>query len=319
MTRQGTTRRGLLQSSAVLGPLAAATSFGIAQAAAANGGSAVSTAAAGVMPLEPPPSGRIAVAFPISKDAIVIDFAGPWEVFLNASMIGADGSMDMSMRRGFQLYTVAETSDPVETFGGMKVTPDYTFATAPPPRMIVIPAQGGDGEAMIDWIRKASAHTDLTMSICTGAFTLAKTGLLSGKSATTHHSAYAMLAMQYPDIHVRRGYRFVDEGAIASSGGLTCGIDLAFHVVERYFGRRRALLTASAMEYQGAGWLDASGADNAIYAEAARGPTCAVCGMAVAAGTPMTSRYRARTYYFCSANHKTLFDKDPEQALRLAA
>jgi transcriptional regulator GlxA family with amidase domain len=80
------------------------------------------------------------------------------------------------------------------------------------------------------------------------------------------NSAYQELAKRYPDIHVKRGYRFVDEGNIASSGGLTCGIDLAFHVVERYWGRNAAAQTALNMEYQGKGWLDASGADNAAFA-----------------------------------------------------
>jgi len=151
----------------------------------------------------------------------------------------------------------------------MKIVPDYTLSNVPAPKVIVIPAQSGDTPAALQWIRKVSAHADLTMSICTGAFLLAKTGLLSGKSATTHHDGYAELAGRYPDIHVKRGYRFVDEGNIASSGGLTCGIDLAFHVVERYFGRKRALSTAFNMEYQGKGWMDASGADNAVYAKTA--------------------------------------------------
>jgi transcriptional regulator GlxA family with amidase domain len=94
------------------------------------------------------------------------------------------------------------------------------------------------------------------MSVCTGAFVLAKTGLLSGKAATTIHHAYTDLAMQFPDIQVKRGARFVDEGNLASSGGLSSGIDLALHVVERYYGREVAERTAYLMEYQGRGWLD---------------------------------------------------------------
>jgi hypothetical protein len=76
------------------------------------------------------------------------------------------------------------------------------------------------------------------MSVCTGAFLLAKTGLLSGKAATTHHGAYTEVAMAYPDILVKRGARFVESGNLASSGVLSSGIDLALHVVERYFGHR---------------------------------------------------------------------------------
>ncbi len=199
--------------------MAAATSFGIAHGGALEGGLPASRGGSRASPLTPPASGRIPVAFPISKDAVLIDLAGPWEVFSNASMVGADGSMDMSGRSGFQLYTVAETRDPVETFGGMKITPTHSFADAPAPKLVVIPAQGGDDEAMVHWIGEAAKTTDVTMSICTGAFTLAKTGLLSGKAATTHHGAYSELAMKYPDIRVKRGYRFVDEGASPPPAG----------------------------------------------------------------------------------------------------
>ena len=90
------------------------------------------------------------------------------------------------------------------------------------------------------------------MSFCTGAYVLAKTGLLSGKSATTFHMAYEDFAVEFPDIHLKRGARFVEDGNLASSGGLTSGMDLAFRVVERYFGRDLAEETAYNIEYQDA-------------------------------------------------------------------
>jgi transcriptional regulator GlxA family with amidase domain len=144
---------------------------------------------------------------------------------------------------------------PVKASGGMTLIPTCALATAPSPKVIVIPAQDDPSDAVIAWIRQATATTDLTMSVCTGAFVLAKTGLLSGQSATTHHGAYAELAMAFPDISVKRGARFVEAGNIASSGGLSSGIDLALHVVERYFGRSAALGTADTLEYQGKGWM----------------------------------------------------------------
>jgi hypothetical protein len=113
----------------------------------------------------------------------------------------------------------------------MKIIPNYTFETAPPPKVVVIPAQGGSTEAMLEWIRSVTKATDVTMSVCTGAFVLAKTGLLSGKSATTFHDAFAGFEMQFPDIHLKRGARFVEDGNLASSGRLTSGMDLAFRVV----------------------------------------------------------------------------------------
>ncbi|MCU1312290.1 MAG: Transcriptional regulator containing an amidase domain and an AraC-type DNA-binding domain, partial [Acidobacteriaceae bacterium] len=195
-------------------------------------------------PLSPPAHGGIPVAFVLSQDAVVIDFAGPWEVFNNVHMSGSEPMP-------FHTYTVAETLNPIVASGGMKIMPNYTFQSAPPPKVIVIPAQGGTTEAMLAWIRKATKTTDVTMSVCTGAFVLAKTGLLSGKSATTFHGAFADFEKDYPDIHLKRGARFVEEGNLATAGGLSSGIDLAIRVVERYFGRHTAEQTAYTLEYQG--------------------------------------------------------------------
>jgi transcriptional regulator GlxA family with amidase domain len=94
------------------------------------------------------------------------------------------------------------------------------------------------------------------MSVCTGAFHLARAGLLSGKAATTHHGSLDALASQFPDINVRRGLRFVESSPkIATAGGLSSGIDLALRVVERYFGRPAAERTAAYMEYQSRSWI----------------------------------------------------------------
>jgi transcriptional regulator GlxA family with amidase domain/YHS domain-containing protein len=240
----------------------------------------------------------------------VIDFCGPYEVFRVAR--GMDGN------RAFQLYTVADKIAPIKCSGDMIVVPNYTFETAPTPKVIVIPAQSGASDAMIRWIREMTKTTDVTMSVCTGAFVLAQTGLLSGKSATTYHYAYADLAMQYPDIQVKRGYRFVEEGRIATAGGLTSGMDLALRVVERYYGRDKALETADNLEYQGKGWMDSSGAANAIYAKAPTGVVCAICGMSVDAKTALNSAYKGNTYYFCNQGHKDTFDQAPEKALHIA-
>ena len=170
---------------------------------------------------------------------------------------------------------------------------------------------------MLNWIRKVSKTTDVTMSVCTGAFVLASTGLLAGKPATTHHSAYKSLAVQYPDITVKRGARFVESGNIATAGGLTSGIDLALRVVERYFGRKAAEDTAYQLEYQGTGWTDP--ASNATYLQAATGsdehPLCPVCGMEVDPKTAPKSVYKGKTYYFCSQDHKAQFDAAPEKWL----
>jgi len=260
--------------------------------------------------LPAPANGRIPVAFLISQGAVVIDYSGPWEVFQDTVV-----PKDKDNVAGFELYTVSENTQPVTVSGGMQVIPNYSFQNAPPPKVIVIPAQQG-GDAMVDWIRKASKSADLTMSVCTGAFLLAKTGLLAGKAATTHHGSYGQFAMTYRDIHLKRGYRFVEAGDnLASAGGLTSGIDLAMRVVERYYGRFVAERTAFFMEYQGTGWMDSSGASNSVYAAKSKadGPACAVCGMAVSASAALQSTYKGATYRFCSEGCKNQFDQAPSE------
>ena len=199
----------------------------------------------------------------------------------------------------------------------MQIVPDFTFETAPQPKVIVIPAQSGKSETTLNWIRKAAGGADVTMSVCTGAFLLARTGLLAGKAATTHHSSYRQFAMEFADVRLRRGARYVDEGRVASAGGLSSGIDLALHIVERYFGREVVDGTAYYMEYQGKGWTNA--ASNETYAKAFIStdahPLCAICGMDIDKAKSPSSVYKKKTYYFCSIAHKTQFDEAPNRWL----
>jgi transcriptional regulator GlxA family with amidase domain len=195
--------------------------------------------------LTPPERGSIPVAVVISEGVTVIDFAGPWEVFQD---------VDLQGRAAFQLYTVSEDTNPLQGSAGLKIVPEYTFENAPAPKIVVIPAQSGSAN-LHAWLRNVSATADVTMSVCTGAFQLAKAGLLSGKSATTHHLFTDKLAKEYPDIDVKHGLRFVEGDKISTAGGLTSGIDLALRVVERYFGREVAQKTADYMEYQSKSWM----------------------------------------------------------------
>ena len=194
-------RRELLKQSATLGFMTAMPfSFSVAPQAGAESfqsSSGVGKPAPVVNKLTPPADGTVPVAFLISDGAVVIDFCGPWEVFGNV-MVG--GRMD-----AFRLYTVSETTKPITASGGMKIIPDYTLESAPVPKVIVIPAQSNSSETVLEWIRKSSKSADLTMSVCTGAYLLAQTGLLAGKTATTHHGSYVDFAMKFPDIRVERG------------------------------------------------------------------------------------------------------------------
>jgi|SRR5579871_678470 len=267
-----------------------------------------SKAAAVANPLKAPAQGGIPVAFVLSEGAVVIDFAGPWEVFENVNIPGVS--------EPFHLYTVAESTKTIPVSGGMKIVPEFTFENAPAPKVIVIPAQNGDSEAVLNWIRKSAKNADLTMSVCTGAFLLAGTGLLSGKAATTHHGSYVDLALRFPDIQVKRGARFVEAGNVASSGGLSSGIDLALRVVERYYGHDVAAQTAFQLEYQGEGWMNAD--SNSVYAQpfvqTANHPVCPVCGMDP--DRSLKSEFQDKTYYFCSPPHQKLFDRKPEAFLK---
>jgi YHS domain-containing protein/putative intracellular protease/amidase len=264
-------------------------------------------------PLKPPAQGSIPVAFLISEGAVVIDFCGPWEVFENVDIPG-------NKQSAFRLHTVAETTAAIHASGGMKIVPDYTFENAPMPKVIVIPAQDGSSPAMLDWIRKSAKSADVTMSVCTGTFVLAHTGLLSGKTATTHHNSYKTFAIEFPEIRLKRGARFTEDGNLATAGGLSSGIDLALRVVERYFGYEVALDTAYQLEYQGQGWLNAN--SNEVYARVRASteehPLCPVCDMEVDPKTAPESVYKGRTYYFCMEQHKTSFDTDPEKYLTAA-
>lgn len=292
-------RRELFRISTAMGLGAAMPALGLAKTPAAAAGALAA-------PLKPPAEGSIPVAFLLSDNAVVIDFGGPWEVFSNVSIPGRGGPV-------FQMYTVAATEAPITTYGGMKILPNYTIRNAPAPKVIVVPAQSVNDPAVLDWLRQASQTADLTMSVCTGAFILAHAGLLDGKAAATYHGAFKEFAMKFPKVALKRGARFVEDGNIATAGGLSSGIDLALRVVERYFGRNIASSTAYTLEYQGQGWLDPS--SNSIYAKrrvsTAEHPLCPICDMDVAQGDP-SSVYRKRTYYFCSGDHKRLFDAHPE-------
>ncbi len=199
-----------------------------------------------------PAHGSISVAFVISEGATMIDFAGPWEVFQDVHIESRGAGMDAHMP--FRLYTVSDSRAPIRTSGGMQVVPDYTFEDAPAPAIVVVGAQGGRSKQMLDFLRRAAAHSQILMSVCTGAYKLAMAGLLDGKKATTHHDFHDDFEKRFPRVSLQRGVRYVQsDPVIFTAGGLTSGIDLALHVVELYFGREAAEQTAHLMEYGRAG------------------------------------------------------------------
>jgi transcriptional regulator GlxA family with amidase domain len=171
----------------------------------------------------------------------LLDFAGPADVF------SAAGS-------GYKVYTVAESTDPIVSQGFVKVVPEFSIHNCPKPDVLVIP--GGNTAAplaspeVIAWIKGVSENTEVTMSICTGAFILAKAGLLDGQQATTHWGQLARLRKAAPNIDVRDKVRYIDAGKIVTTAGVSAGIDGALHVVDRLSGRSTATWAASSMEYK---------------------------------------------------------------------
>ncbi|MBV8638404.1 MAG: DJ-1/PfpI family protein [Candidatus Eremiobacteraeota bacterium] len=291
-------RSELLRRAAVAG-LATAVLPGRTSAAAAHPD-------APVKPL-PPARDGVPVAFLLSDGAVTIDFAGPWEVFQDADVTGRKAP-------AFTLYTVAESTKPIVTSGGLTIVPRYALADAPTPKVVVVPAQSNPTDAVKRWLLATAPRADLIMSVCTGALVLAASGLLKGRSATTHHAALTTLAMQHPDITVERGVRFVDDGNIATSAGLSAGIDLALHVVARYYGKEAARQTAYDMEYQSERWRTA---DNTAYLKPqiarAGDAICPVCWMEIDPKQSLHLAYAGTQYYFCMPEHERIFASAPQR------
>jgi transcriptional regulator GlxA family with amidase domain len=180
-----------------------------------------------------------------------MDIAGSWEVFQDVTVPSRGTTADDQMP--FRLALISDSKAPFEATGGLTMTPHFSFDDdVPQPNVIVMGAQGEHTPKKIAWIRDKSRKADVTMSVCTGAFLLAKTGLLDGLQATTHHEFYDRFAQQFPKVNLIRGPRYVenDGGRVCTAGGITSGIELSLHVVQRYFGQRPADQTAYYMEYK---------------------------------------------------------------------
>ncbi len=158
-----------------------------------------------------------------------LDAVGPWEVLAQWAKHGALGA---------EVLTFSPDGAPVRCAKGMVITPTTRAADVGPLDALVHPG-GPDArrlmtdDAHLAWLRSAAAATPLVASVCTGALVLAAAGLLTGRPATTHHGALGELAAADPTVDVRRGVRFVDDGDVVTSAGVTAGIDLALHLVAR--------------------------------------------------------------------------------------
>jgi transcriptional regulator GlxA family with amidase domain len=187
------------------------------------------------------------VAILIFDEVEVLDFCGPFEVF------SVTGSRDKVTP--FDVYTVAEKPGPIMARNRLSVNPRYTISDCPEPDILVVPGGYGTRKEMhnttlIDWIKGCSQNAELILSVCTGALLLAKAGLLEGLAATTHHEALELLKDVAPKTTIEGGKRFVDNGRIIVSAGISAGVDMSLYVVAKLFGKDQALETAQYMEYE---------------------------------------------------------------------
>lgn len=188
---------------------------------------------------------KINVAIFIFDGMEILDFSGPAEVFASAS----------SDAGWFNTYTVGITQSPITSQGFVQIKPEYSIENSPMPDVLVLPGgllgKAMDNKAVIRWVKAASKQWMVGMSVCNGAFILAETDLLNGQKATTFHGVLDEFERKYPKIEVLRKTRFVDNGNIITTAGVSAGIDGALHVVTKLLGIKAAQNTVEYMEYEG--------------------------------------------------------------------
>lgn len=197
--------------------------------------------------------GQKSVAILVFEGVQIIDYTGPYEVFGQA---------------GYRVYTVAPKAGPVTTAMGMKITPDYTFDQAPEAEVIVVPGGGvrsvQDVPEVHAWLTQRGEKAQHVLSVCNGAFILGAAGMLDGLTATTFYGLIPDFKETFSKVRVVSDQRYVDNGKIITTAGLSSGIDGSLHVVERLQGRGAAQRVALNMEYD---WKPDSSYARASFAD----------------------------------------------------
>ena len=145
-----------------------------------------------------------------------------------------------------ETFLVSPDGKPVRTFEGLVITPDHSFSTAPPIDVLVVPSAKHsmdtdlENQVLMDWVRDTGKNAKFIVSLCDGAFVLAKAGLLDGVQATTFPSDQDRFAKAFPKVNVIRGVSFVDAGKALTSVGGSKSFDVAFWLVERVYGAKVA-------------------------------------------------------------------------------
>lgn len=180
------------------------------------------------------------------EHAELLDFAGPYEAFSSAGKY--EGTPH------FNTFTVGEHTGSITSANGLPCGVEYSLENAPKIDVLVVPGGRGtrtevNNQRIIEWIKSVARDAELVTSVCTGSFLLAEAGLLDGKQATTHWGSIERMRQTYPNVEVLENVRYVDAGNIVSSAGVSAGIDMSLHVIERLAGVDAALSSTRVMEY----------------------------------------------------------------------
>ena len=174
----------------------------------------------------------------------LLDFAGPGEVFQQAYFNGKDA---------FNVFTVGIDSNKIISQNFLNVTTQYVIDDCPIPEILIIPggnnSQLVSNKKLIAWISKVSQKAEYVLSVCNGVRLLAQTGLLNGKTATSHYRAIENLKKNYPEINIVTGKRFVDNGKIITTEGVSAGIDGSLYLLSKMFNIEVANDVAKIMMY----------------------------------------------------------------------
>jgi transcriptional regulator GlxA family with amidase domain len=192
------------------------------------------------------------VGIVIFDEVELLDMAGPYEVFTTAARVHAR-SQPPGTPSLFTVATLARHATTVRARAGLPLQPDYTLHDHPPLDCAVVPggvvdAELGRGDLMA-WIAAQARTARILASVCTGSLLLAQAGVLDGLEATTHWEDVEALRALRPGVRVREGTRWVDAGAVVTSAGISAGIDMSLHLVQRLHSRELALRTARQMEF----------------------------------------------------------------------
>ncbi len=194
----------------------------------------------------------------VFDDMELLDMAGPYEVFTTASRVHAR-TQPAGADALFNVTTIGRTAAAVRARAGLQVTPDHTLNEHPLLDGALVPGGVVTAELQqpetLAWIAAQRQRARVLASVCTGSLLLAQAGVLDGLAATTHWEDLDELRALRPAVRVQSGVRWVDEGPVITSAGISAGIDMSLHLVERLHSRDLALHTARQMDYD---WKDAA-------------------------------------------------------------